>query len=108
MFDIGEPSEASDNLAAMLEFDLDVARGLVSQHSSSNAGAGSPILQDEGYSPKDQVAKEQNDSVMPLASRPPLLKMRTTVEAAKKRDLTKSTDGHNQLSSKGGQGVQSE
>lgn len=25
MFDIGEPSQASDNLAAMLEFDLDIA-----------------------------------------------------------------------------------
>ena len=34
MFDLGDPSEASGNFAAMLEFDM----GLVSQHSSSVEG----------------------------------------------------------------------
>ena len=36
MFDIGEPSEAaSRNLQAMMELDIDISKGLVSQKSSS-------------------------------------------------------------------------
>lgn len=36
MFDIGEPSEESGNVRAMLDLDIDTSKGLVSSHSSSS------------------------------------------------------------------------
>ena len=98
MFDIGEPSQASDHLAAMLEFDLDIANSSSIVCSSHVKELSKPNIEPtlSNKSPNyhketsdgDKVADNQiNNSESALANRPlPLVKMRTSVDA-KSKDL---------------------
>ena len=93
MFDIGEPSQASDNLAAMLEFDLDIANSssiVCSSHVKESSKPNiEPIISNKSPNSQKETSdadqgsdKEVHDSERAITNiTPSLVKMRTSVEA---------------------------